>query len=336
MTKTHQQDHIQPRERLFPDFSDCWTPIARSADLGDGPLARVVAGQPIVLFRTAEREPVALLDRCPHRRVKLSIGSRTPAGSLRCAFHGWEFGAEGRCLRIPLVQNPRCEAVRATAFPCVELGGLVWLFTGVAEANQASAPWVPESLLVDGWGSVYEQSWSVHWSRAVQTMLDVAHIPFVHPTTIGVAFRRDLDTGEGAIAYDMRSGEGGRFSFRWSAAGQSADQTVGVSFAPPNGVMLDVPTRDPERVRRLHIWCVPAEAGRSRMFVITRRNYGRLNPIQIILDHLTPLILREDRQVMETAWPSEVSKPGLECSSPADLPTIAFARYYDRTFRRPA
>jgi phenylpropionate dioxygenase-like ring-hydroxylating dioxygenase large terminal subunit len=35
----------------------------------------------------------ALLDRCPHRGVALSLGTITD-GCLACPFHGWRFGAD--------------------------------------------------------------------------------------------------------------------------------------------------------------------------------------------------------------------------------------------------
>lgn len=33
------------------------------------------------------KEPVALLDRCPHRGAALSEGRMTALGSLQCAYH---------------------------------------------------------------------------------------------------------------------------------------------------------------------------------------------------------------------------------------------------------
>ena len=35
----------------------------------------------------AGKEPVALLDRCPHRGAALSEGRMTALGSLQCAYH---------------------------------------------------------------------------------------------------------------------------------------------------------------------------------------------------------------------------------------------------------
>ena len=43
---------------------------------------------------------VAAPDRCPHREAPLSPG-HVVDGCLECCYHGWTFGAEGRCVRVP-------------------------------------------------------------------------------------------------------------------------------------------------------------------------------------------------------------------------------------------
>ena len=52
-----------------------------SEELVKGPLARVIAGVPLVLFRSHGRAG-ALLDRCPHRNVPLSLGRVLADGRL--------------------------------------------------------------------------------------------------------------------------------------------------------------------------------------------------------------------------------------------------------------
>ena len=66
--------------------------------LRNKPVPLQIAGEKIVLFRNRDGVAGALLDRCPHRGVALSLGARTEEGNLACAFHGWEFNEAG-CLR---------------------------------------------------------------------------------------------------------------------------------------------------------------------------------------------------------------------------------------------
>ena len=53
---------------------DYWYVACASKDLKSEPLALTILGIPMVLFRTKDGTPGALLDRCPHRNVPLSMG----------------------------------------------------------------------------------------------------------------------------------------------------------------------------------------------------------------------------------------------------------------------
>jgi phenylpropionate dioxygenase-like ring-hydroxylating dioxygenase large terminal subunit len=74
---------------------DHWHPVLPSRQLQRQPVAVRLAGQDLVLFRTADGMIGALDDRCPHRRMRLSMG--TVVGSkLRCMYHGWSFDRAGQ------------------------------------------------------------------------------------------------------------------------------------------------------------------------------------------------------------------------------------------------
>ena len=50
----------------------------------------MMLGQPVVLFRQADGTPVAVEDRCIHRRAPLSIGN-VVGDDIQCAYHGLVF-----------------------------------------------------------------------------------------------------------------------------------------------------------------------------------------------------------------------------------------------------
>lgn len=106
-----------------------WTPVARSTDVTTRPLAVDVDDVPFVLVRFADGGPVRVFaDRCPHRLVPLSAATPT-GGTLRCAYHGWEFGPDGRCVSIPSAPGraipPRADLPPGPAVQ--ERDGRVWL-----------------------------------------------------------------------------------------------------------------------------------------------------------------------------------------------------------------
>lgn len=324
------------RTELFPQFSQHWSPILASAALGfKKPLGVAFDGIPVVLFRDQKGVAQALVDRCPHRSVKLSLGRLRPDGHLQCAFHGWSFAGNGACQSIPLNPQAKLSAVCAQRVKVAEKGGLVWL-NGSPDFDRDTTPLVPDALMKSDWfGNITVRDWNCHWSRALQTMLDVAHIPFVHPQSIGAAFGRALGkAGDATLSHQVLPGQQDGFRVEWKLASPgtaTAGDKGWVEFHPPNGMSLGIPQKNPHHQSILFIWCVPIEKGRSRVIVVSRRNFGRYAPLPFLYNLLTPIILGEDRRNMETVWPSEIPDKG-EVSMPSDTPTIAFQNYYRRVF----
>src|SRR5579859_7110966 len=77
----------------------CWHPVAYADDLGGEPLRVTLLDEPIVLWRDSTGTPHALNDICIHRGTALSLG-RVVGDQLQCPYHGWRYGADGRCKAI--------------------------------------------------------------------------------------------------------------------------------------------------------------------------------------------------------------------------------------------
>jgi phenylpropionate dioxygenase-like ring-hydroxylating dioxygenase large terminal subunit len=323
------------RTVIFSKFQGHWTPIAVSTDVKQNkPSAFMLDDIPVVVFRDETGAARALVDRCPHRSIKLSLG-KVSSGQLQCAFHGWRYDGTGTCKYIPLNPDAKLPAVKAQTIACEERGGLIWLYAG--DASNPPVLNVPLPLDESGWyGSITQRDWSVHWSRAIQTALNVAHIPFVHPTSIGAAFGRALGKQpEARLWHELVRHDDGSFRMDWvlQFSSDSEPQDAGwVAFHPPNGMSLDIPQKRAGAQSLLFIWCVPLTRTSSRMIVVWCRNFGRFSLVPMLFELLTPVILAEDRRNMETAWPSALPSLGQEISVPSDAPTIAFQRYYAQNF----
>lgn len=159
---------------------DDWYVACFSSELGRTPLARVVCGVPLVVFRTAAGRVAAFLDRCPHRNVPLSIGS-VQGETLECGYHGWRFETDGQCSFVPGLCSDADPAARAVdAFPCEERDGLVWVYP-TAGATPERAPFAIPHLGEPGWAVVYDQFETVGTLHAVaENALDVPHTAFLH------------------------------------------------------------------------------------------------------------------------------------------------------------
>ena len=106
-----------------------WIEALPTAHLGAAPAGVVLGGVPVVLFRDAAGRPRALLDRCPHRWIPLSLGT-CERGRVVCAYHGWAFDGEGACRRIPSnldPEGPPLPRPMATAFEVEERDGRLWV-----------------------------------------------------------------------------------------------------------------------------------------------------------------------------------------------------------------
>jgi len=305
-------------EGLFAQFANVWVPLCLDRDVVAARAASfVVAGERVVLFRDGTGAVAGLIDRCPHRGVALSLG-RVEAGQIVCPFHGWRFDGQGRCGQVPWNPDARRDRLSATTLPVRVAGGLVWLFTGRTAAGE---PKVPASLLRDGVRVIGQSfDWDVHWTRAMENMLDSPHVPFVHARTIGRSLRgreNDMmemvwtDTEFGADITAIRAGETPRAPLRYYF---------------PNVMELSI---DPDgRVLRMLAVCMPTTPGRTRLAIYTVRDFARARLLDALFARVNVRIAREDKAIVESALPSEVPPAADEKSVASDGPTLAFRKIW--------
>lgn len=166
-------------------LKDFWYIVAFRRDVTDKPRRVVIAGQPLAIFRLGDGTAVALEDRCPHREVPLSMGSVQADGTIQCLYHGIRFARDGACTFIP--EETRIVAnADVRSFPLREHGAWVWVFMG--DAARAAAVLLPDYAWFSrpGWkartGHLHVKC---NYKLIVDNLLNMAHLPFVHPRTIG-------------------------------------------------------------------------------------------------------------------------------------------------------
>ena len=161
-----------------------WYAAAFPEDVGRHLLARSFLNENVVLFRMEDGTPVALEDRCAHRRLPLSLG-RLTGDAIQCGYHGLVYDCSGACIKIPGEKRvPKRTHVRR--FPIVERYHYLWIWMGAEElANPALIP--DYSRLVEpGWGTTRIQlHLKCNYLLTVDNLLDLSHLPYVHGTTTG-------------------------------------------------------------------------------------------------------------------------------------------------------
>jgi len=158
-----------------------WYVACRSEVLGEQPIARTVLGQPLVLFRDRSGNAAALLDRCPHRNVPLSLGRVTRSGHLECRYHGWQFDGTGQCRLVPgLVADSPSRERRCPRAAVREREGLVWVYAALDEEPSVEPFRLGLDALRDHTVVVREVEAPATLHATLENALDVPHTAFLH------------------------------------------------------------------------------------------------------------------------------------------------------------
>jgi phenylpropionate dioxygenase-like ring-hydroxylating dioxygenase large terminal subunit len=274
---------------------DFWYVIARGEDLGAKPLARKINGRALVVFRDAQGDARVLDAVCPHRGANLAHG-RVVGGTLECPYHGWRFDGTGRCAHIPSNRGAPVPAGHATeGFAVVEQQGLIWTCLGSPVAPPPRFDVLDDRSLH---AFCYELVAPVPFDWWVENALDFAHLPFVHPFTIG-----DQDSALDDFAIERRADDLG-FVARAETRGHHSlfarmlklDMRVTVTLAMPGSTLFDI---DLGKGRRQGILALATpEDGRStRVWNFAFRNFLRVPFGDTVGKLFIRRLLHEDIQI---------------------------------------
>jgi len=307
---------------MFNGFAGVWTPLLETRELARKPMRVDLAGEGVVLFRGEGGRIGALIDRCPHRGVRLSLGQVTREGCLECPFHGWRFAPDGANRFVPLNPDAKLDQLSANALPVRTLGDMIWVFT--APVKEAPfEPVAPEGLVAPGLARTYvSRLWACHWTRAMENMLDSPHLPFVHKRTIGKPLLRRM-TSQSRMDIVWEDTEwGGRSSARLDGV----DGGGVLEFFRPNIMALSIPI--PGRHFRIHALVMPVSENQTRLTVVASRSFLRSSTLNPMFRLSSARIADEDKAVVESSPAGEVPPPGQERSVGSDKATLKFRRYY--------
>jgi vanillate O-demethylase monooxygenase subunit len=163
-----------------------WHPVCTLDELAQAaphPLGITLLGRPLAVADLGGERIAALADRCLHRSTRLSIGC-VEQQTVRCAYHGWRWAADGHCVEIPsMPDGPIPPRACVEAFETEVAYGLVWVrIDGRAEtALPAHASFGGSMKVVPG----RTYTWPVGALRRVENFVDLAHFAWVHDGTLG-------------------------------------------------------------------------------------------------------------------------------------------------------
>jgi len=160
------------------------TPFCPSAALPEqgSYLARMAAGNPIVVTRDSDGSVRAFINACRHRGMQVAEGNGC-AKALCCPYHGWTYGLDGTLKGIP-GQSGFPDLDRAKnglrAVAAIERGGIIYVqqegdidpgrLTHALDYFSADQPLFDQKVLTD----------QANWKLLYETLMEGYHIRSLH------------------------------------------------------------------------------------------------------------------------------------------------------------
>jgi len=165
-----------------------WFVICFADELVPGGVRRLeYFGKRLVAYRSEAGDPVVLDGHCPHLGADLSAGGVVVGDTLRCPFHAWRFGPDGRCVEAPYAEKIPPRGDRVGSWPVRERNGL--LFVWHDWAGPTEPDW--EIPTLEGHAGPDWTAWSqaqLHIDtdprEVLENVADRAHFGPVHSTEI--------------------------------------------------------------------------------------------------------------------------------------------------------
>jgi 3-ketosteroid 9alpha-monooxygenase subunit A len=133
-------------------FPRGWFMVARASDVTKAPKPLRYFGRDLVAYRGESGRVVVLDAYCPHMKAHLgaeqtsgSADRRIEGDSIRCPYHSWRFGPDGRCNEIPYFDGPIPPAAKVRSYPVEERLGCIFIWHDTEELEPNFVlPDVPE------------------------------------------------------------------------------------------------------------------------------------------------------------------------------------------------
>lgn len=199
LPNAHYTDPAVFAEEAAALVFDQWAGLAVSADVpapGDA-VPLTFFGIPLLLLRDANGAVRVFENVCRHRGMILVSGPRRIDGAIRCPYHSWCYGTDGRLVSTPHVGGPgrnAHESIDRSALGLTEIRshvwrGVVWVnVSGTAEPFDvamagAIARWseFDDDPVHGGPDSRFDLTVRSNWKLAVENYCESYHLPWVHP-----------------------------------------------------------------------------------------------------------------------------------------------------------
>lgn len=183
-----------------------WFMVAAADEVTDVPIAVRYFGQDMVMYRGKQSGRAFMIEAyCPHMGTHLAKnttsyvvtdGEHVQGDNIRCPYHAWRFGPDGRCNEIPYSPAPIPKAACLKTWKVVERAGCLWTWYD-PEGGEPDY----ELPLFENYGRPNWVSWKVrplgelacHPQEVVDNMTDKAHLEPVHGSIDMAQFENEFE-----------------------------------------------------------------------------------------------------------------------------------------------
>jgi phenylpropionate dioxygenase-like ring-hydroxylating dioxygenase large terminal subunit len=284
--------HLEERDALLFDE---WAAIGVASDLPAPGDARPLdfLGLPLLLLRDREGQIRVFHNICRHRGMILVSEPRRIEGAIRCPYHSWCYGTDGRLVATPHVGGPGMNThpdLDRSTLGLVEIPSHVWRDVIFVNINGNAAPFEDHHAdLIARWAefetplyhggadSQFTLNVASNWKLAVENYCESYHLPWVHPGLNAYSRLEDhyniehhgKYAGQGTLVYRQLTGAEGEvfpdfpgLSAKWDEGAEYAALFPNVLF----GVQRDhafaivlIPTAQNQTQEQIHLYYAAPE-----------------------------------------------------------------------------
>ncbi len=188
--------HAEEREALL--FST-WAGLTVAAEVPEPGDAKPIdfVGVPLLLLRDREGQVRVFQNICRHRGMILVAEPRKIEGALRCPYHSWCYGLDGRLVATPHVGGPGQNVhpeIKRDELGLVEVASHIWRDVVFVNLDGTAPPFEDyHARIVARWAdfdrplhhggpdSQFDLAVNCNWKLAVENYCESYHLPWVHP-----------------------------------------------------------------------------------------------------------------------------------------------------------
>jgi phenylpropionate dioxygenase-like ring-hydroxylating dioxygenase large terminal subunit len=181
----HELTHVGPGTPGGEYLRRFWHPVDFSSALVDLPKRVRILGEDLVLFRNGQGQVGLLALHCSHRGTSLEFGNVERQG-IRCCYHGWLYGVDGRVLETPgePADSPLKGRFVHGAYPTLEYKGLVFAYMGPLDQRPEFPIYdtleMPDYQTVPDGSTDERYLYRCNWLQVKENSMDPMHRVFLH------------------------------------------------------------------------------------------------------------------------------------------------------------